>query len=226
MSMIDCCVFNYTKNRMILPWKIMSLASPGVTLKQFYEEKVVSNIHQSSASNLHLESAFLGQSKSSLDQIELSICLSTAILHYGGFLKYHVSEVLNGPLPARNAFTILMHSQYLLSQPSLPSQVQEQNNKDKMYNAVLNLLESRNLKFSSSEVSNVGKTFVKTLVDVLWYLDGHHETFSEQSCPIPSCFAACVGYNKPELSKHRKRQNTNMCCDTLHSLSKLLFNAL
>ena len=88
MSMINCCVFNYTKNRMILPWKIMSLEVPGVTLKQFYEEKVLGHIQQSSTSNFKLESAFLGQSKSSLDQIELSICLSTAISNYGGYLKY------------------------------------------------------------------------------------------------------------------------------------------
>jgi len=67
---------------------------------------------------------------------------------------------------------------------------------------------------------------VKTLVDVLWYLDGHHNTLIKQSCPIPSHFANFVGFNKPELSKHRKHQNTNLSCDTLHSLSCLLFNAL
>ena len=52
---------------MILPWKIMSVTMPRVTLKQFYEEKVASLPY--SASSFQLESAFLGQSKSSLDQI-------------------------------------------------------------------------------------------------------------------------------------------------------------
>ena len=118
--MINCCVFNPTKNRMILPWKITSVTMPGVTLKQFYEEKVVCQIQQSSTSSFQLESAFLGQSKSTLDQIELSICLSTAISNYGGFLKYHVIDILQDPPPTQNAFTILMHNQYLLSQPSLP----------------------------------------------------------------------------------------------------------
>ena len=66
----------------------MSVTMPGVTLKQFYEEKVVCHIQQSSTSSFQLASAFLGQSKSSLDQIKLSICLSTAISNYGGFLKY------------------------------------------------------------------------------------------------------------------------------------------
>jgi len=119
-----------------------------------------------------------------------------------------------------------MHNQHILSQPSLPMRVQERNNKDKMYNAVLDLLDSKNLKFSSSEVSTAGKTFVKTLADTLWYVDGHHETLNKQSCPIPDCFAKFVGYNKPEISKHRKRQHTNMSSDTLRSLSQLLFSTL
>ena len=86
----------------------MSVTIPGVTLQQFYEEKVVCHIQQSSTSNFQLESAFLGQSKSSLDQIELSICLSTAISNYGGFLKYQVVDILQDPPPPQNAFTIIM----------------------------------------------------------------------------------------------------------------------
>ena len=63
------------------------------------EEKVVCHIQQSSTSNFQLESAFLGQSRSSLDQIELSIRLSTAISNYGGFLKYQVVDILQDPHP-------------------------------------------------------------------------------------------------------------------------------
>ena len=77
----------------------MSVTIPGVTLKQFYGEKVVCYIQQSSTSSYQLESAFLGQSKPSLDQIELSICLSTVISNYGGFLKYHVIDILQNPHP-------------------------------------------------------------------------------------------------------------------------------
>ena len=71
-------------------------------IKQFYEEKVVCHIQQSSTSSFQFESAFLGQSKSSLDQIELSIYLSTAISNYGGFLKYHVIDILQDPPPTQN----------------------------------------------------------------------------------------------------------------------------
>jgi len=104
---------------------------------------------------------------------------------------HHVKEELKGPLSAQNAFTILMHTQYLLSQPSLPSHVLQRTNKHKMYSDAIDLQDSRNLKFSSNEVAGA-----KTLVDVLWYQ--HHGTLIEQSCPIPSCFANFVGYNKFE----------------------------
>jgi len=121
-------------------------------------------------------------------------------------------EELKGPLPEQNAFTI-MHTQNLLSQPSLQSHVLQRTNKHKMYNDAIDLLDSRNLKFSSNAVDNAGTTlatsfdmpqlsstnFVNTLVDILWYLDGHHDTLIKQSCPIPSCFANFVGYNKLEL---------------------------
>ena len=38
----------------------MSVTMPGVTFKQFYEEKVIYHIQQSSTSSFQLESAFLG----------------------------------------------------------------------------------------------------------------------------------------------------------------------
>jgi len=66
---------------MIVPWKYYTRSK----LKQFYEEKVVSYILDQRPSSFCLESGFLGHTKSTLDQIELSICLSTSILNYGGF---------------------------------------------------------------------------------------------------------------------------------------------
>ena len=41
------------------------------------------------------------------------------------------------------------------------------------------------LAFPSSLVSSSGEVFIKTLVDVLWYIDGHDSVFADRSCGIP-----------------------------------------
>ena len=87
--MINLCFQSY-KNSALEDHVINNTRS---NIKTVYEEKVVYHILQSSTSNFQLESAFLGQSKSCLDQIELSIGLLTAISNYGGFLKYHVIDI-------------------------------------------------------------------------------------------------------------------------------------
>jgi len=48
---------------MIVPWKMLSVTVPGVTLKQFYEEKVVSYIPDQQPSSFCLESAFLSHTE-------------------------------------------------------------------------------------------------------------------------------------------------------------------
>ena len=69
-----------------------------------------------------------------------------------------------------------------------------------------------------SEISaNVGVNTISTLMDVLWFTDGHYEIFAEQICGIPAVFHQC--YNKPERSKHRKRKVSSLSGDILHSNS-------
>ena len=64
---------------------------------------------------------------------------------------------------------------------------------------------------------------MKVLTDLLWHIDGHHVTFSDQSCAIPLVFANFSGYNVPERSKHRKRK---MSFNPLKALSHSLFLVL
>ena len=56
----------------------------------------------------------------------------------------------------------------------------------------------------------------------MWYLDGHHDTITEKAPKIPELFAKrFVGYNCPELHKHRKRAKGNLSHSELsrHALS-------
>ena len=82
------------------------------------------------------------------------------------------------------------------------------------------------MSFIASEVNSSGRNFTKTAVDCLWYIDGHHDTLQKQSsCPIPQLFHF-VGYNTPELSKHRKRQVSNMSSAMPSTLTSSLFQNL
>ena len=67
----------------------------------------------------------------------------------------------------------------------------------------------------STELAN---KLIQQLSDVLWYIDGHHEQFSN----FPFFFSQFQGYNKPELSKHRKRTISNLD----HSVLELHVNNL
>ena len=194
----------------------------GVTVQQFYDEKVVCKL----SDELDLESAGLGKSKDSLDKIEMSLSLDSAIHMFGPFLRYYTCSRLQQLPLVRDAFALLMASQKQLSQAGLPACIPVRTKKDKLYNDFLGLLSEENMHFTTADVDSLGKIFVKTIVECLWYVDGHHEKLKRQSAPIPDYFGRFTGYNLPELSKHRKRQHTNLSSSILKSLSSSLFQNL
>ena len=87
------------------------------------------------------------------------------------------------------------------------------NRKDELYNSVIQQLSENGLGWH--EPLKYGKPFVSDLCDLLWFIDGHHAVFLSRSCPIPAVFSKFVGFNCPELSKHRKRSVSNMSRDKL-----------
>ena len=89
-----------------MAWKIIHIGEPGRTVEQFFHDVAVSHIESSSSiSNIKLDCAYLGRSKESLDQIELSIQLDLAVAVFGGFLRYVVSQEQPAPRePTVNAF--------------------------------------------------------------------------------------------------------------------------
>jgi len=102
-----------------------------------------------------------------------------------------------------------------------PDKVLASNKKDELFNAILDWFMKDSLCWHPDEVQNgTAINTIKTLRDVLWYIDGHHSTLEERSCFIPSVFKPFVGYNQPERSKHRKRLSTSLSSDILKSHSK------
>ena len=64
-------------NKILFLWSILSTGESGVTVLQFYEQKVIQELN--SPGEVELEAAFLGKSKESLDKIELSLSLDSAV---------------------------------------------------------------------------------------------------------------------------------------------------
>ena len=63
-----------------------------VLVQQSYEKKIVNEL--SSAEEVKLETAVLGKSKESLDRIDLSLMLDSAIQFLGPFPCYHTCSGL------------------------------------------------------------------------------------------------------------------------------------
>lgn len=109
----------------------------------------------------------------------------------------------------------------------MPDTIEEpRTNNQRLRNDIIKLLKERKCLWKSGEVSSVGCSFVQALTNTLWTIDGHHEVFRQQGFMVPSTFGAFVGYNYPELSKHRKLTIANLSASVLKSLDSHLFDCL
>ena len=119
--------------------------------------------------------------------MEIDLCVQDISSMFGPDVKY-ILDHQDKSVSTVNAFDILMHSQKQLSKPALPRLLDERNGKDRLYNEIIHLLESKKLSWHGDTVNTHGRHFVCTLTDVLWYLAGHHDTLQKQSMPIPDVF--------------------------------------
>ena len=98
-----------------------------------------------------------------------------------------------------------MNSARSLQALSLPTQISEvRNQKQKLYNDVIEFFKELQLKWKPSDVAGIGNSFLKVLVDTLWFLDGHHDVLCKRGNKIPESLKHFTGYNTPEVSKHQK----------------------
>ena len=71
-----------------------------------------------------------------------------------------------------NAFAVLMSAS---TRPSLPQKVPlVKNKKQQLHNDLIDYFERNNMTWSAHQVAAEGEKFVSCLVDLLWYIDGHH----------------------------------------------------
>ena len=120
-----------------------------------------------------------------------------------------------------------MSANSILQLPPCPSSVAiSRSKKAEMKKDILLMLERKKLGWSPCAVSSSGESFINLTTDCLWYLDGYYQAFKDRCLEIPSEFNLFQGYNKPEASRHRRREVGTLDASTLDafssSLSKLL----
>ena len=150
---------------------------------------------------------------------------------FGKYLKFYVKKESTQQQTSSdkpNAFQVLMASQARQSTQTLPSSfAQPRNKKEELHNSLINFLRTESLSWTPSEVAcGVADNAVKTLTDVLWYINGQHSKLSERSCVVPVVFSQFTEYNKPEKSKHRKREIVSLSADVLASHCQRIFSNL
>ena len=120
---------------------------------------------------------------------------------------------------SKNVFEVMMQSARANGNSELPTLIKNvTSKKDIPWNDVLKKV-TQTCVFSKTE-GPVCKTFITQLIERLWYIDGHVKSIErESSRKIPEIFIKFTGYNRPELSKHKKQTISNLSESKLCALS-------
>ena len=218
---VNCSVFCVMRSKTIFPWTILKVPECELSFAEFFQKEVKGRICETFP--LDLVSASAGRSKDNLDEVDLLLQVESVVSLFGPFIKYRTKSE---PLAENVAVaTVNLPSASPQCTRYIPRQRNIRNNKDSLYNQIIRSLCDRGLDWNdmdSSFIVTSADSFVQTLTEALWYIDGHHDQISERSTDIPLFFLQFQGYNRPELSKHRKRTISNLD----HSLLELHVNNL
>ena len=122
----------------------------------------------------------------------------------------------------KNAFSILMETAKIKT--AVPDKKLESGNKkNQLKNDIIDFLVINKLGWDPAHATSIGCKFVNTVSDTLWYIDGNFSSLSSRGCAVPELFDVFQGYNKPELHKKRKRDESNLKATELTAYSNSLF---
>jgi len=98
----------------------------------------------------------------------------------------------------RNAFDIMIEYS---RQPYFPSTKKENTQRDVLYNDIIVLLKENQSEGWNINQDQIANTFIKRLVDLLWYIDPHRDTLAARSLYLP-----CI-FKELNLYQHNKYYN-------------------
>ena len=143
------------------------------------------------------------EKKHLLDLLDVNLPLVAVVPAFGQYLQYKVNSETDAVIFPKENFSL-----------SFPGPIAERNRKDALYNKIVSFFNSSLVGLLEEEMS-LGNKLLITLRDIFWYIDSHHHVFDRVRKPFPSVFHSFVGFNVPELSKHRKRRTVNISSDQL-----------
>ena len=101
---------------------------------------------------MELVAAFLGRFKEQLDEVDTNVALDMAVQSFGSFLRHHVSSSVTPQEPQRlrvDAFQLMMSSSRQQSIKLPRKKDPPRNQKDKLFNAIVDLLDEQKLSLNS-----------------------------------------------------------------------------
>lgn len=211
----------------LVPWTVVELAEDSSFDAMFLKIQAGAFDIIPVSDNLRksiLVQALAGSTKESLNVVSTTASVLGVCGIFGATVKFVVEVEENDDTGSSsslqqlpNAFSVLLQAQRVLQRGinGLPNKKEERTKKDKLYNDIIDLLAENKLRWT--DPTSHGAAFVKKLCDVLWYIDGHHNTLSERGVKVPTLFHRFKGYNMPECSKHRKRSIQNLSQAELRS---------
>jgi len=133
--------------------------------------------------------------------------ISEVVELFGRYLKVKFSEKKNDlPLSddpmsqKKSAFAVLLEAREKMKLPQRPN---ENNKRDVLTKLFIDWLDGLELGFSPDGVDTIGKNFVTTVTNVLWYIDPYVSTMVERSCKVPQALNRFFGLNNPKLRKQK-----------------------
>lgn len=165
-------------------------------------------------------------------QTELAVCRHFSPLEPYKFISFIASpeepkesEKSASSNHRPNAFSQLMKNASALSLPAKynPS-ARSINKKEQMFNDILALMQEKGLQgWHADTAQTIGARFVESIVNVLWYLDPHHDKLKERGAHLPRDLQAFHSYNnwqekkqaRPSLEKPKLESLKSMLGDLL-----------
>ena len=206
LPLVTTSVVSSSDNSIVLPWTIIQFDEL-YSVADFFTMTIKPRLE---IDECLLQDARVGQAAHLLVLVDMNLPLMAIIPTFGRFLQFKVSisdptkVTVDSNEPQEVALYILV--------------IPERNRKDALYNKIVSFFKSTSLGLLEEEISS-GKKLISCLRDVFWYIDGHHHVFERVSKPIQTAFSVFVGYNVPELSKHRKRRTLNLSADQLRDFA-------
>ena len=192
---VSLCV-TVSLGRRLVPWTVVDLQREDRTFQTLFTEikagkfdcvEVTDELKRAT-----LTQVLVGSDKEKLMITSVSQSVCSVCEEFGKYIRF-VVDINNSEQPggvqqptltlstgtARKAFSVLITAQRQIQQGDngVPLTIQVKTNKDRLYSDLIQLMKELGVMWNDPNAYAV--PFLKKLREILWYIDGHHETIAE-----------------------------------------------